>query len=308
MTTNASLKATKVPVFRKDMLYSDWKKELSIWEATNNIRGVDPKVQAGLLFESLEGKARQTVLSELTVEQITGANGVKEITNKLDSFFAGNVTISAFQAHDDLNNFRRNAGTNMENFLIEFQLKVNKVKASGTTLTDDVLGYTLLNSANLSREKRDLCRLTCTDLKFATVRAQLEKIGLGSDDKSGGGFSVGNASTSNIKVENTFFGQTSPASEPLVQDSSDEEFEQTFYAANKWGPQKHRYTRQSDNESAVKSRFQRNPVNAFGHVRGCAFCKCEYHWVSECMYAPDHVKNYYNRKGTQRNNVNRKPL
>ena len=124
MSTNTSLKATKVPVFRKDMLYSDWRKELSIWEATNNIRGVDPQVQAGLLFESLEGKARQTVLSELTVAQITGTTGVKAITDRLDSFFKGDVTKCAFQAHDDMNNFRRSPDTNIEDFLIEFQLKV----------------------------------------------------------------------------------------------------------------------------------------------------------------------------------------
>ena len=85
-----SLKATKVPVYRKGSLYTDWKKEIEVWRATNDIRKVNKQVQAGVLFESLEGKFRETVLSELTVPEITGANGVDKILSKLDAFFEGN--------------------------------------------------------------------------------------------------------------------------------------------------------------------------------------------------------------------------
>ena len=69
--------------------------------------------------------------------------------DKLDTFFKGDTTISKFHALEELNEYRRNPDTNMEDFLIEFQLKLNKVKAAGTTVSDDVIGYKLLNSANL---------------------------------------------------------------------------------------------------------------------------------------------------------------
>ena len=58
-----------------------------------------------------------------------------------------------------------------------FQLKVNKVKASGTKLSDGVLAYTLLNCANLPEDKYDLIKATCTELSYKNVRAQLEKMG-----------------------------------------------------------------------------------------------------------------------------------
>ena len=203
-----SLKATKVPVYRKGSLYTDWKKEIEVWRATNDIRKVNKQVQAGVLFESLEVKFRETVLSELTVPEITGANGVDKILSKLDAFFEGNKTKNAFQAHDDLMSYRRSSETSIEDFLIEFQLKVNKVKSAGTTLPDGVLGYYLLNSANLSPERKEMVRATCTDLTFANVRAQLEKVGLDCKQKthSSGDFSVHDATTSNIKVENTYYG------------------------------------------------------------------------------------------------------
>ena len=78
---------TKVPVMKKDQQYTDWKKELQIWEATNTVLGVDKKIQAGVLFESLDGIPRQTVLSELTVSEITHENGVENILSTLDHFF-----------------------------------------------------------------------------------------------------------------------------------------------------------------------------------------------------------------------------
>ena len=202
-----SLKATKVPVFRKGMLYSDWRKEINIWQATNDLRKVKKEIQAGTLFESLEGKPRETVLSELTVAEIICENGLKNMFAKLDVYFEGNKTKNAFHAHDDLLSFRRQSATSMEDFLIEFQLKVNKVKAAGTALPDGVLGYTLLNCANLSPEKVEICRATCSDLNFKTVKAQLEKIGLGSKHKSSSSdFCVNEEGSSNIKVENAYFG------------------------------------------------------------------------------------------------------
>ena len=138
---------------KKGQPYKDWKKELDIWKLTNTKLGVDKAVQAGILFESLEGIPRDTVLSELTVAEITHDEGVDNIIRALDAFLLGNETQNAFTAHDDLMSFRRKPDMNMESFLVEFQLRVNKVKAAGNVLPDGVLGYTLLTCANLSQDK-----------------------------------------------------------------------------------------------------------------------------------------------------------
>ena len=39
------------------------------------------------------------------------------------------------------------------------------------------------------------------------------------------------------------------------------------------------------------SKLKMNPVDKFGHVRGCTFCKCTYHWIAECPYVPSSIKN-----------------
>ncbi len=290
-------KATKVPVMRKSQLYGDWKKELQIWKATNSTLGVDKKIQAGVLFESLEGIPRQTVLSEMTVDQITDENGVDNIIHTLDKFYIGNETQSAYSAIDDLLQFKCDKNDTIENFIIQFQLRVNRVRASGTVLPDGVLGYTLLNSANLPEDKHSMVKATCEVLTFQNVKSQIEKIGF-TKQKSynhGSKFST-NAEPvmSNVKLESCFYGDSS-ANHPYYHEasgnSSDEDLngDKVFFSEN----------RERNAIESVSSKFKKNPVDRFGNVRPCTFCKCLYHWLIDCPYAPSSVKNNLRSKGSR---------
>lgn len=276
-------KPTKVPVMRQNQPYGDWKKELEVWEATNKILDVDSKILSGTLFESLEGISRQTVLSELTVAEITAEEGVKNITDTLDKFFLGNVTQNAYSVIDDFFIYKRPSETTMEKFIIEFQLKVNKVKASGTTLSDEVLGYALLKAANLSDDKHSMCRATCNDMKFSTVKTQLEKVGFGTSMKSQ---HYSSATTSKVKVENCFYGDfPESALNHDYSDISDDDLngERVYYSGS-------RSNFRNPGNSGERS-FKKNPTDSFGYVRACSFCKCQYHWLVDCPYAPADVRN-----------------
>ena len=107
--------------------YEDWKKEFCIWKETNTALAVERRIQAGILFESLDGLPRQTVLSELTVEEITSDNGVKNILDTLDNYFMGNAIQNAFNSIEDLMGYKCKPDMTIQNFIIEFRLLVNKV-------------------------------------------------------------------------------------------------------------------------------------------------------------------------------------
>ena len=77
---------TKVPVMKKNQPYEDWMKRIQVWKATNTVLGVEKKIQAGVLFESLKGNPQQIVLSELKVAEIIADDGIKNITDTLDNF------------------------------------------------------------------------------------------------------------------------------------------------------------------------------------------------------------------------------
>lgn len=314
---NAS-KSTKVPSMRDDTLYSDWKKELSIWEQTNIIRGVSKSVLAGELFESLHGTARSTVLSELTIAQIICDDGVKNISEKLDEFFIGDKVQNAFTANDDFMKFRRDPNMNLEQFLIEFKLRQNKVAAAGTTLSDGVLGYILLQCANLPSDKVEIVKATCTDLTYQNVKAQLSKIGLGKSLSSNhdtmkysGPSTTKQHDFSQIKTEHTLYGQQ------YNTESSDDDHIDSYYSRRSFNNKQSFFPRQQNQNSLQSNssgKHQRNPVDKFGNYLSCRYCSCTYHMLMDCMYAPDHVKQEWMNKRSQKSpysnysNNSKKPL
>lgn len=288
---------------KSDKLYADWKKELCIWQATNAALGVEGKVQAGMLFGSLstakDDVPYKTVLNELTVEEISSEDGVKNIIRILDQYYIGNETQMAFSNIDDLMRFKCKPGTSIENFLIEFQIKANNVKTSGTILSDGVLGYALLCAANLPEDKLDMVKTTCDDLSYKSVKAQLQKIGLGKSGARSKYFAASKPEADEIKIEPCFFGRkTSPNrhihSSQSSSDDDDLNGEKVFYAGKAF----------SMNNREGNQKLKMNPTDKFGHVRACIYCKCVYHWLVDCPYAPRHVKNRVTNKKGQSSGYN----
>ena len=290
-----AVKPTKVPSMRDDSLYSDWKKEIEIWIITNETLGCAKSVLSGTLFESLTGQARNTVLSTLKVKDITSEDGVKNILATLDEFFLDNEVKNAFEVHDELTKYKRKPTTSYKEFLVEFNLKVNKVRLSGTELSDGVLGYMMLNCANLSAEKENMIRATCTKLDLKSVKSQLDKIALDSSSETKSSYTAAksNAPTSSIKVEDAFYQDprnwnNNDSSDDGMSDQCD-----SYYGYNTNG---RRF------KIHHKDKFQLNPLDKHGHVSKCDHCHCIYHWLLDCPYAPDHLKK---RNNNRRNDGNR---
>ena len=304
--TMSMIRITKVPTMSTNQPYCDWKKELEVWRVANNILQVDKQIQAATLFASLEGSPRQTVLSELAVDQITAEDGVENIIQILDNFFLGNETQSAYSAIDNLLRYKCSKGDTMENFIVQFNLKVNKVKSSGTVLPDGVLGYTLLNSANLPEEKHDMVKATCDVLTFKNVKAQLEKVGFTKSNSQNSKFSTAaNLGASDIKLESCYYGNLNHQNYCEFGEgssSADEDLngEKVYFSERKTP------NINVNNASQGSAKLKLNPTYRFGHVRPCTFCKCLYHWLVDCPYAPVSVKN--NIRAKERSSRSNKPL
>ena len=277
-----AVKPTKVPSMHQNLAYSDWKKEVKIWQMTNTPLGVNKAVLAGTLFESLTGQARSTVLSSVELDNIVSDVGVDNILNALDNFFGVDEVQGGFQAQDDLNNFRRKPNTSYKEFMIEFQLRANKVKLSGTTVSDGVLGYTLLKCANLPPGKEELIRTTCDKVDIKSVQKQLSKLNF-SDP------SLCNSTVKYTSVKSEDQPSTSGKIETFYQNqasSSDNETEELYDAY--YGQNNQRLNNSRNSQSA--GAFKLNPLDKYGHVTACGYCKCIYHYVPDCQYASDAVK------------------
>ena len=267
--------------------YEDWRKEVEIWEEMNTALKVDKKVQAGFLFESLNGTPQQIVLSELSVSEIITENGVQNMIDTLDQFLLRSKTTKAFKAIDDLIHFKCNEASSLQSFIMEFQIKVNRVQATGTVLSEGILGYMLLNAVNLPENKTDLIKATCEELTFKNVKTQLNKVGLTkSQVKNLSSSMQDKPQNSKMNYQNCTYSEVIPFYHSCMKNSygnSKQSFEEEKLSV-------HLRKRPSCLDQITNKKPRMNPTNHFGYVKACSFCKCLYHYIDDCPYAVDRTK------------------
>ena len=150
------------PALSKSISYETWLKEIEIWKLYTD---TPVEKQGPAIFLTLEGKAREAVL-ELDIKDISGADGCKNIVAKLDTLYLKDKAQVAYEAYDKFEQFQRAPEMTMKDFIIEFERLHCKTKSHGVTMSDDILAYRLLKSANISNEHQQLARATMGDLKY----------------------------------------------------------------------------------------------------------------------------------------------
>ena len=158
---------------RDGLPYDDWKKELKIWCGFIDL---DKKRQGPALFLTLKGKARETVLAEVEADKLQADDGVDKVTNALDKLYKRNDSESAFTAFENFIKFRRHSSMSITDYIIEFNIRLSKIKSHKMDLPDGVLAYYLLQCANLTEDQTSLCRATCEKLTYENMKAQIERV------------------------------------------------------------------------------------------------------------------------------------
>ena len=150
------------PALSKSSSYETWLKEIEIWKAFTEI----PVAKQGpAIFLALEGKAREAVL-ELDIGEIKGENGIDNIVKKLDSLYKKDAAQVAYESYDKFERFQRSPEMSMKDFVIEFERLLCKTRSHGAIMSDSILAYRLLKSANVSEQHEQLARATKGELKY----------------------------------------------------------------------------------------------------------------------------------------------
>ena len=151
--------------------YFSWKKSIKIW---SEFTSLEPKKQGVAVFLTLDGTARDAAL-ELDESKISSDTGLVTILKRLDELYLKDETLQKYEVFDEFDNYRRSPDTPINEFLHKFSMLYNKLNSYGTTISDDLLGYKLLKTTNLSADNEKLAEVTCA-LKYDSIREQLRKI------------------------------------------------------------------------------------------------------------------------------------
>ena len=263
-------KSVPPPEFSESMSWTDYKKEIEIWQALTTL---DDEKQGPCLYLSLKGKAREAAL-ELDLAKIKGKDGVKLILQRLDELYLEDTTQTAYLAYQSFETFKRPEDMKMKDYLAKFEHLYTKIKDHQMVLPDGVLAYRVLNSANLTNEQMTLCRATMTELKYDEMVKQLKRLFADAITSAPVG-----ATPAPTKDEPIFFNDTADANSVLYGDSR----RRTWYRGNGGSRRRGNYNgHQQQRKGGSDDKGIMNPVDRDGNVTRCRICDSKYHWHSDC--------------------------
>ena len=267
------------PGLEKSSSYEQWEMSLKMWQLVTDLK---LEQQGPAVFLSLSGKAKDAVY-DLGVENIKSAQGVDKILEVLGKIYKKDEVDTAYEAFESFINFRREENMNISQFINEFERRYNKAKPHGCELSKGILGYFLLNQANLSPENKKLVRATITKLDLEEVKTKLSKV-FGSSEGT-----LQNLNDLNIKVEDM-----------NLAEGCDEE-EDIFYGQARYGRGRGGYSRgnyssyQTGNyRGRNRNTYEQKPsnrgkTNSWNQQKKtakprCHICESVLHYASECPH------------------------
>ena len=209
------------PSLSNSKTYDDWIKLIDIWKEFTTL---EKSKQGQAIVLSLQGEAQDAVL-ELPASELASEDGVKKVIERLDKLYKKDELIERYSAIEAFDSYRRPKNTSIKDFLIEFEKRLYKTRTYKATMSDDILAYRLLKSANLEVAHEQLVKATVSDLKYEEVKLKLKKIF--SDESK---LLTDQSEKFEIKSEPTFYSNNRDTVETLVEDEDERsEGEITLY-------------------------------------------------------------------------------
>ena len=141
-------------------------------EASHKYLPLSPSTGSFLL---LTGQARAAIL-EMDISLLNAQDGMDKLVEKLDTLFLEDKNQSAFICYKNFENYHRECYTSINDYLIQFDPHIAKLREFQIILPEPVLAYCALKSANLSPENERLIRATINNLILYDMAQQLKKI------------------------------------------------------------------------------------------------------------------------------------
>ena len=162
------------PELKDDSSYSQYKRDILIWQLATNIEG---KRQAGRAILKIQGKVREHA-SRMSIEDLGSEDGLKRLITEVDKYFKKDATQELFLAIEKLENYRRDKQTSIVQYIEEFGRLNDRVKeliGNRDAYDDGILAYRLLKQASLSEQDQKLVRATVATLTYQEMVTALKR-------------------------------------------------------------------------------------------------------------------------------------
>ena len=264
--------------------FNKWLKKFNLWKTLTDI----PKVKIGAsLVLQLDDDTQDTILELVNEEDIGKENGAQIVIDKLKEIFKKDESITAFEVYEELENYKRPPEMAIPKYCSEFEKRLSKVKTSGTTLSEPLLAFRLLKSANLSHSQNQLVRATINKMDYKSMTTQLKKVVVYTSSDT-----INVEEENDLNTNDTFYGGKysyrknkwrNPSSEKLPscydEDKSyyDQRKDRMYYERER----NSEYEQRKQNYKQRKVRGK-NPIDLYGKILKCRLCESINHLEKNC--------------------------
>lgn len=250
--------------------YQLWRKDIEVWAKLTET--LPAKRGLALQFACRSNKKLHEAVLEIPSAEVECEQGLNNVLKVLDTLHNVDQKDTAIKSYKDFLSLKRKENQTIAEFLLEFEQISNKTKANGNTLSDDLLAYQLLQSANISDTDERIIRASTTELTYKNVQDALKR-----------SFGDSAYTTQTIKPEPVY--NTNVTDDSVNNDSEEEVY---YGASNKW-----RNFRQSNVKSKEEQQVYqlslrqttkrgKNPLDKNGHITQCNYCCSINHYAGEC--------------------------
>ena len=144
------------PVFKTGRSYRIYKSELLLWSAATTL---PLKQQAATIVLSLPDdgacRLRTIILEKLPLAKLTVDTGLTDVVKILDELLGKDELEECLSDFEEFEDYRRSVEP-VNEYIIVFETKYNKVKDKGILLPAEVLAFKLIRGANISPEDKKI--------------------------------------------------------------------------------------------------------------------------------------------------------
>ena len=261
--------------------YEAYKRELSAWAAVTELAKVK---QGNYVVLSLPNKSKfgndlkERAFECISAEDLVKEDGLERVKEFLNKELGKNAVDDVIEKWDEFDNCKKTDSQSLEDFINDFEVKYNRIKATGTKLPEEILAYMLMKRAGLKHIEKMLI-LSRIDIEdktnlFKDVKTNMKNIlGKRLQDK---------VNEDQIRLEPTFLAQN----EDVLATHG--------YYRNRAGTYPFKSNKQNKNFKK-QGKFQQskdkkplNPLGKDGKPYLCKSCGSFRHLVAQC---PDSFEN-----------------
>ena len=147
-----------IPILTTEKSYERYKTELNCWLKLSSLEKSKQGLAVALsLPDAHPSKIKDTVFTQLTVDELSADKGIEELIKLFDKHLGKDSLSDAFDKFNDFERFTRSTES-INEFIGEFDNRYQRLEKLGIKLPAEILAFKLLNQINITAEEQMLVK------------------------------------------------------------------------------------------------------------------------------------------------------